>query len=128
MVKIALADLPEDIRKKIAKEHPEPREEKTFQLFASDLARVFGVDVISDMFVVVVDGQQVLRVRCYDKKDTEYPTVTAPSRKQKRASSPKPQAKPKGILEKIVGGGQSYLKGKQQDTNWIKKFNEGPKW
>jgi hypothetical protein len=112
-MKIALSDLPDDIRKKIASENRIPRDEKSFQIYSSDLSRVFEIGEIVDMFVTVIDNKQVLRVRYYEeKKDDQYPTVKAPQRKRPavhQTQSAKTPQKEQTFTQKIADGAKDFF-------------------
>ena len=95
MARIKIEDLPDDIRRQIKASNPEPGTEGSFQMYAADLARVFGVDEIADMFVTTIENKQVLRVRYYNHPEQEYKTIKAPEKKRLPAKRDnyKPKAK-----------------------------------
>lgn len=84
-----LSELPDDIRKKIEQNNKSAlHKEKSIQIYASDLSRIFDIGEIADMFVVVVDHKQVLRIRYYEKEAEEFQTITVP----KKPTASKPRA------------------------------------
>ncbi len=102
---VQLTDLPDDIRKRIVRDNKSKvHEAKAFQIYATDLARIFDIGEILDMFVVNVNGSQVLRIRYYEKDTEEFPTVKAPAKKKLAAKKPVKPAKTvkkKGFLERV---------------------------
>lgn len=129
---VQLTDLPDDIRKRIIQDNKSKVHElESFQIYATDLSRVFDIGEIADMFVVNVNGSQVLRIRYYNKDIEEFPTVKAPAKKQARSSKPavkkaKP-AKPtraKGFLERVFT--QPVQRGQRAEDR--EPFGSGPEF
>lgn len=87
-----VSELPDDIRRKIERNNKSAlHKEKSIQIYASDLSRVFDIGEIADMFVVVVDNKQVLRIRYFEKEAEEFQTITVPKKpvaSKQRASRP----------------------------------------
>jgi len=132
-MKITLSDLPEDIRKKIASENRIPRDEKSFQIYASDLSRVFEIGEIVDMFVTVIDNKQVLRVRYYEeKKDDHYPTVKAPQRKKQSSAPVRVSAKhvqqEKTLPQKLAAGAVDFFLNPERNKGKMEQFGGGRKF
>jgi hypothetical protein len=117
-MKITLSDLPDDIRKKIASENRIPRTEKSFQIYASDLSRVFDIGEIADMFVTVIEGKQVLRVIYYNKEEERFQTVKTVGKVAKKSrTTSKPTSRPRNdevekkptIKDKLLAAGKDFL-------------------
>ena len=98
------------------------------QYFCTDLSHILKIGEIKEMKVELVNDRMVLRIDCDELVEEEYITMKVKSVSKKLPAKPAKVIKPESTLVKIAKGAHGYLKGKQQDTNWIEKMSQGPKW
>jgi len=123
-----LKDLPIDMQKKYAGEVDVDGMQR-IQYYMPDLAYALDIGEIADAHVDTENGVQILRMTVLPKKAAEYKTIRAAPKELTRSTVKKKQPKPpekkkKGFLETLVGTN----KGNRNNTDWIKKMSEGPKW
>lgn len=127
--RMKLKDLPIDLQKKYIGEVDVDGMQR-IQFYPQDLEYFLQIGTIADMHVDVENGTQVLRMTVIPPQPTEYKTVRAPKgavplpRPKKQPKTAKPEVKKKSFLEALVG----KPSGKPNNTDWIKKFSEGPKF
>ena len=93
------------------------------QYYSDDLARLLSIGKITDMFVVVEDGKQILRIECTANPGNEYKTVTTKGTKKTskpvshKGSSESRESRPnnpEGLGQKVMGGVKEFMKNKNK--------------
>lgn len=97
------------------------------QYYSEDLARLLSIGKITDMFVVVEEGKQILRVECTASPGNEYKTVTTKSAKKpttthkntsrQNQTETKPKS-PAGIGDRIMDGVGNFMS-KKTKPPWM---------